>query len=72
MMLLLSDVLYMMVRYTSQSGPMCLRCMMLTLSGPVELLFCFIAAIGSALDFNFERLRVRSPLREKFSRKILM
>ena len=45
-MLLVSDVLYMFVRYASPSGPMCLRCMMLTLSGPVELLFllCFIAA----------------------------
>ena len=45
-MLLFSDVLYMLVRYASPSGPMCLRCLMLTLSGPVELLFllCFIAA----------------------------
>ena len=44
-MLLFSDVLYMLVRYVSPSGPMCLRCLM-TLSGPVELLFllCFIAA----------------------------
>ena len=43
-MLLFSDVLYMLVRYASPSGPMCLRCLMLTLSGPVELLFllCFI------------------------------
>ena len=36
-MLLFSDVLYMLVRYASPSGPMCLRCLMLTLSGPVEL-----------------------------------
>ena len=45
-MLLFSDVLYMLVRYASPSGPMCLRCLMLTLSGPVELLFllCFITA----------------------------
>ena len=45
-MLLFSDVLYMLVRYASPSGPMCLRCLMLTLSGPVELLvlLCFIAA----------------------------
>ena len=45
-MLLFSDVLYMSVRYASPSGPMCLGCMMLTLSGPVELLFLlyFIAA----------------------------
>ena len=40
-----SDVLYMLVKYASPSGHMCLRCMMLTLSCPVELLFllCFIA-----------------------------
>ena len=46
MRLLFSDVLYMLVRYASPSGPMCLRCLMLTLSGLVELLFllCFIAA----------------------------
>ena len=45
MMLMLSDMLYMLVRYASPSGPMCLRRLMLTLSGPVELLFmlCFIA-----------------------------
>ena len=44
--MLFSDVLYMLVRSASPSGPMCLRCLMLTLSGPVELLFlyCFIAA----------------------------
>ena len=44
-MLLFSDMLYMLMRYASPSGPMCLRCPMLTLSGPVELLFllCFIA-----------------------------
>ena len=44
-MLLFSDMLYMLVRYASPSGPMWLRCLMLTLSGPVELLFllCFIA-----------------------------
>ena len=42
-MLLFSDVWYMLVRYAS---PMCFRCLMLTLSGPVELLFllCFITA----------------------------
>ena len=46
MLLLFSDVLYMLVRYASPSGPMCLRCLMLTLSVPVELLFLlyFIAA----------------------------
>ena len=44
-MLLVSDVLYMLVRYAISRGHMCLRCLMLTLSGPVELLFllCFIA-----------------------------
>ena len=43
MMLLFSDVLY--VRYASLSGPLCLRCLLLTLSGPVEFfLLCFIAA----------------------------
>ena len=44
-MLLFSDMLYMLVRYASPSGPMCLRCLMLTVSGPVVLLFllCFIA-----------------------------
>ena len=43
-MSLFSDMLYMLVRYASPSGPLCLRCLMLTLSGPVELLLlCFIA-----------------------------
>ena len=32
-------MLYMLVMYASPSGPICLRCLMLTLSGPVELLF---------------------------------
>ena len=43
-MLLPSDVLYMLVRYASPSSPMCLSGLMLTLSGPVELLFflCFV------------------------------
>ena len=38
-MLLFIDVLYMLVRYASPSGHMCLRCLVLTLSGHVELLF---------------------------------
>ena len=40
-----SDMLYMLVIYASPCGPMCLRCLMLTLSGPVELLLslCFIS-----------------------------
>ena len=41
-MLLFSDIVYMLVRYASPSGPICLRCLMLTLSGPVELLFFFV------------------------------
>ena len=36
-MLLFSDMLYMLVRYASPSGPM--RCLMLTLSCPVEFVF---------------------------------
>ena len=50
-MLLFSDMLYMLVRYASLSGPMCLRCLMLTLSGPVELLFflCFIVTCTCVL-----------------------
>ena len=44
--MLFSDVLYMLVMYASHSGHMCLRCLMLTLSGRVELLClpCLIAA----------------------------
>ena len=45
-MLLFSDMLYMLVRYASPTGPMCLRCMMLTSLGPVVellLVLCFIA-----------------------------
>ena len=46
MMLLFIDMLYMLVRYASPSGSMCLRSLMLTSAGPVELLFllCFMAA----------------------------
>ena len=43
MMLLFSNMLYMLVIYASPSGPMCFRSLMLTLSDPVFLL-CFIAA----------------------------
>ena len=45
-MLLFSDILYTLVRYASPSGTMCLRCLMFTLSGPVEFLclICFIDA----------------------------
>ena len=40
-----SDMLYMLVSYASPSGPMCFRCLILTLPGRLELLFllCFIA-----------------------------
>ena len=40
--LLLSAALYMFVRYFSPSLPMCLRCFMLMLSVPVELLFLLL------------------------------
>ena len=42
-MLWFSDILYMLVRYASSSSPMCLMCLILTLSGPVELLFLLFA-----------------------------
>ena len=38
-MLLFSDMLYMLVRYESPSCPIYLRCLRLTLSGHMELLF---------------------------------
>ena len=40
--MLFSEVLYMLVRYASPSGSICLRSLMLTLPGPVELLFFFV------------------------------
>ena len=44
-MVLYGAVLNMLVRNASPRGPMCFRCMMVSLSGPCELLFllCFIA-----------------------------
>ena len=39
-MLWCSNMMYMLVRYPS--GPMCLRCMMLTSSDSLELLYCFL------------------------------
>ena len=44
-MFLLRDMLNMLVRYASPRVPMCLRCLMFSLSGPCELLFllCCIA-----------------------------
>ena len=46
MRLLFSEMLYMLVRHASPIDPMCLRCLMLTLSCHVELLFllCFITS----------------------------
>ena len=45
-MLLFSDLLYMLVRHASPIGPMCLRCLRLTLSGPMELFWtCFVVSI---------------------------
>ena len=41
-LLSLSAALYMFVRYFSPSLPLCLRCFMLMLSGPVELLFLLL------------------------------
>ena len=41
-LLSLSAALYMFVRYFSPSLPMCLRCFMLMLYGPVELLFLLL------------------------------
>ena len=47
-MLLFSDMVYMLVRYVSPSGPMCLRCLMLTLSG---LWSCCFYLFYCHLDF---------------------
>ena len=46
MMLWFNDMLSSFVRYASPRGPMCLRCLMFMLLGPVELLFllCCIAS----------------------------
>ena len=41
-LLWVSAALYMFVMYFSSSLPMCLRCFMLMLSGPVELLFLLL------------------------------
>ena len=41
-MMLSSTMLYMLVRYASPIGPMCLMCLMLTLSYPVDCCFCFV------------------------------
>ena len=45
-MLVLRAVFNMLVRNASQRGPMCFRCLMISLSRPCELLFllCFIAS----------------------------
>ena len=46
-MLVLTAVFNMLVRNSSPRGPMCFRCLMISLSGPCELLFlfCFIASL---------------------------
>ena len=55
MMLLFSNVLCMLMRYASPSSSMCLRCLMLTLSGPVEFLFFFLVLFCIALNVIFGR-----------------
>ena len=40
--ILFSDMLYMLVRYASPSGPICLRCLMVTLPVPVNCYFCSV------------------------------
>ena len=57
-MLLFSDVLYMLVRYASPSSPLCLRCLMLTLSGPVELLvlLCLLPLVVLGLSLRHRSL----------------
>ena len=61
MTLLSSDVLHMLVRYASPSGPMYL---ILTLSGPVELLFllCFIADWIFVVSVRFCCLQPECPI----------
>ena len=46
-MFMFSDMLCMLVRYASLSSPICLRFLILTISGPVELLFllCFMVTV---------------------------
>ena len=41
-MFLFGARLYILVRYTTPSSPMCFRCLLFTLSGHVELLFIFL------------------------------
>ena len=48
MMLLFNDMMYMLVAYASLSGPICLACVMVTLSSPVEFL---IRVISSCCEF---------------------
>ena len=44
-MLLFSDVLYMLVSYASPSGPICLRCLMLTLPGVVVSVMLVVCSL---------------------------
>ena len=51
-MFLFSDMFYMLVRYVSPSA--CLKCLMLTLSGPVVFLLCFIYVSVCVVCFMFD------------------
>ena len=44
-----SDTLHMLVRYASPSYPICLMCLMLTLSGPAELFSLVLLRLGPVL-----------------------
>ena len=48
---MLGDMLYMLVKYASPSIPMCLMCLMLTLSDPVELFACHLELCCSECNF---------------------
>ena len=42
MLLLFSNMFYMLVRYVIPIGPICLTCLMLILSVPVDVLYCLL------------------------------
>ena len=49
-MLVFRSVFNMLVRHASSRGPMCFRCLMISLSGPCELLFyLFFGPLGPEL-----------------------
>ena len=52
-MLLFSDML------VTPSGPLCVRCLMLTLSGPVALFYCRLDLGGGECYFGCLQLRCR-------------